>query len=312
MKKKYIISIVILVIIIIGLGSFFIYNNLGVNKQIDKGIELMTQKEYQKSMACFDLVLDDKPDNKKALQLKEMVNNYLDSKDLFDKGDFDKANKKINEINNEYSNYNGFKDDVNSLKDKINKSIKSSKEVDENLDKIREQINKKNYKDAKELIEKLEKSDLDKNQKQQIEDLKGRVNSELSKSEVTDESSNYLGNASIDKKNYLNKLNAIKEQTDGSITGETNPEMKKQASDIYKEWDNALNDIYNTLKAKLPKDKFKELEKDEVKWIKIKEAKAKKAMDEYEGGSMGPLVYTQTLSSETENRCYELVNKYMN
>ncbi|MDU1854311.1 MAG: hypothetical protein E6789_02250, partial [Clostridium baratii] len=230
MKKKYIISIVILVIIIIGLGSFFIYNNLGVNKQIDKGIELMTQKEYQKSMACFDLVLDDKPDNKKALQLKEMVNNYLDSKDLFDKGDFDKANKKINEINNEYSNYNGFKDDVNSLKDKINKSIKSSKEVDENLDKIREQINKKNYKDAKELIEKLEKSDLDKNQKQQIEDLKGRVNSELSKSEVTDESSNYLGNASIDKKNYLNKLNAIKEQTDGSITGETNPEMKKQAS----------------------------------------------------------------------------------
>ncbi|MGG7211369.1 lysozyme inhibitor LprI family protein [Clostridium baratii] len=312
MKKKYIISIVILVIIIIGLGSFFIYNNLGVNKQIDKGIELMTQKEYQKSMACFDLVLDDKPDNKKALQLKEMVNNYLDSKDLFDKGDFDKANKKINEINNEYSNYNGFKDDVNSLKDKINKSIKSSKEVDENLDKIREKINKKNYKDAKELIEKLEKSDLDKNQKQQIEDLKGRVNSELSKSEVTDESSNYLGNASIDKKNYLNKLNAIKEQTDGSITGETNPEMKKQASDIYKEWDNALNDIYNTLKAKLPKDKFKELEKDEVKWIKIKEAKAKKAMDEYEGGSMGPLVYTQTLSSETENRCYELVNKYMN
>ena len=272
----------------------------------------MTQKEYQKSMACFDLVLDDKPDNKKALQLKEMVNNYLDSKDLFDKGDFDKANKKINEINNEYSNYNGFKDDVNSLKDKINKSIKSSKEVDENLDKIREKINKKNYKDAKELIEKLEKSDLDKNQKQQIEDLKGRVNSELSKSEVTDESSNYLGNASIDKKNYLNKLNAIKEQTDGSITGETNPEMKKQASDIYKEWDNALNDIYNTLKAKLPKDKFKELEKDEVKWIKIKEAKAKKAMDEYEGGSMGPLVYTQTLSSETENRCYELVNKYMN
>ncbi|WP_432291620.1 lysozyme inhibitor LprI family protein [Clostridium baratii] len=312
MKKKYIISIVILVIIIIGVGSFFIYNNLGVNKQIDKGIELMTQKEYQKSMACFDLVLDDKPDNKKALQLKEMVNNYLDSKDLFDKGDFDKANKKINEINNEYSNYNGFKDDVNSLKDKINKSIKISKEVDENLDKIREQINKKNYKDAKELIEKLEKSDLDKNQKRQIEDLKGRVNSELSKSEVTDESSNYLGNASIDKKNYLNKLNAIKEQTDGSITGETNAEMKKQASDIYKEWDNALNDIYNTLKAKLPKDKFKELEKDEVKWIKIKEAKAKKAMDEYEGGSMGPLVYTQTLSSETENRCYELVNKYMN
>ena len=144
MKKKYIISIVILVIIIIGLGSFFIYNNLGVNKQIDKGIELMTQKEYQKSMACFDLVLDDKPDNKKALQLKEMVNNYLDSKDLFDKGDFDKANKKINEINNEYSNYNGFKDDVNSLKDKINKSIKSSKEVDENLNKIKEKINKKN------------------------------------------------------------------------------------------------------------------------------------------------------------------------
>ncbi|MDQ0151055.1 hypothetical protein ACFO6R_13915 [Eubacterium multiforme] len=65
MKKKYIIPIVILVIAIIGVGSFFIYKNSGVNKEINKGIELMIQKEYQKSIACFDLVLDDKPNNEK-------------------------------------------------------------------------------------------------------------------------------------------------------------------------------------------------------------------------------------------------------
>ena len=312
MKKKYIIPIVILVIAIIGVGSFFIYKNSGVNKEIDKGIELMTQKEYQKSIACFDLVLDDKPNNEKALQLKSMINNYLDSKDLFDKGDLDEANKKINEINNEYLNYNGFKDDVNSLKDKINKAIKNSKEVNDNLDKIRDQINKKNYQDAKGLIEKLQKSDLNKNQKQQLEDLKGRVNSELSKSEEKSGSTGYLGDAAVDKKNYLNKLNTIKEQTEGSVTGETNPEMQDQAMDIYNQWDNELNDIYGTLKAKLPKDKFKILEKDEIKWIKERDEKAEKVREGYNGARMASFDYRMTLAHETEKRCYELVNKYMN
>lgn len=312
MKKKYIIPIVILVIAIIGVGSFFIYKNSGVNKEIDKGIELITQKEYQKSIACFDLVLDDKPNNEKALQLKGMINNYLDSKDLFDKGDIDEANKKINEINNEYSNYNGFKDDVNSLKDKINKAIKNSKEVNDNLDKIRDQINKKNYQDAKGLIEKLQKSDLNKNQKQQLEDLKGRVNSELSKSEEKSGSTGYLGDAAVDKKNYLNKLNTIKEQTEGSVTGETNPEMQNQAMDIYNQWDNELNDIYGTLKAKLPKDKFKILEKDEIKWIKERDEKAEKVRAGYNGARMASFDYRMNLAHETEKRCYELVNKYMN
>ena len=312
MKKKYIIPIVILIIAILGVGSFFIYKNSGVNKEVNKGIELMTQKQYQEAVACFDLVLEDKPNNEKAVKLKDMVNNYLDSKNLFDKGDFDGANKKINEMNQEYSNYSGFKDDVSNLKDKISKAIKNSKEVNENLDKIRDEINKKNYKEAKNLVDKLEKSDLNKDQKQQLEDLKGRVNSELNKSEEKSGSSGYLGNAAIDKKNYISRLNAIKEETENSVTGSSTVEMRSQASNVYDEWDSALNDIYGTLKAKLPKDKFKQLEKDEIRWIKIKEEKAQKAMDQYKGGTMAPLVKLGTLSSETEKRCYELVNQYMN
>lgn len=312
MKKKYIIPIVILIIAILGVGSFFIYKNSGVNKEVNKGIELMTQKQYQEAVACFDLVLEDKPNNEKAVKLKDMVNNYLDSKNLFDKGDFDGANKKINEMNQEYSNYSGFKDDVSNLKDKISKAIKDSKEVNENLDKIRDEINKKNYKEAKNLVDKLEKSDLNKDQKQQLEDLKGRVNSELNKSEEKSGSSGYLGNAAIDKKNYISRLNAIKEETENSVTGSSTAEMRSQASNVYDEWDSALNDIYGTLKAKLPKDKFKQLEKDEIRWIKIKEEKAQKAMDQYKGGTMAPLVKLGTLSSETEKRCYELVNQYMN
>ncbi|MBP1890115.1 uncharacterized protein YecT (DUF1311 family) [Clostridium moniliforme] len=312
MKKKYIIPIVILIIAILGVGSFFIYKNSGVNKEVNKGIELMTQKQYQEAVACFDLVLEDKPNNEKAVKLKDMVNNYLDSKNLFDKGDFDGANKKINEMNQEYSNYSGFKDDVSNLKDKISKAIKDSKEVNENLDKIRDEISKKNYKEAKNLVDKLEKSDLNKDQKQQLEDLKGRVNSELNKSEEKSGSSGYLGNAAIDKKNYISRLNAIKEETENSVTGSSTVEMRSQASNVYDEWDSALNDIYGTLKAKLPKDKFKQLEKDEIRWIKIKEEKAQKAMDQYKGGTMAPLVKLGTLSSETEKRCYELVNQYMN
>lgn len=183
MRKKYIIPIVILVIIILGVGSVFIYRNVSTNKEINKGIELMSQKEYEKSLACFDLALDSNSNNDKALQLKEMVNTYLDSKKLFESGEVDEANKEINDINQEYSNYNGFKDDVNDLKNQINSDIKNNKEINDKIDKVRGEIDKKDYNEAKSLITNLEKEKLDKNQKQQVEDLKGRVNSELEKIE---------------------------------------------------------------------------------------------------------------------------------
>ncbi|MGH4050005.1 MAG: hypothetical protein ACREVX_01425 [Clostridium sp.] len=184
MNKKYKLIIAgVIGIIILGTGSFFIYRNLSANKIVKKGIELMTKKEYNKSIAAFDLALDDKPNDKEVLESKDMIEKYLEAKKLFDEGKTEEANKEVIEISRNYSNFNGFNKDVDSLKAEINESIKKDTETSNNINKVRELVKVKKYDEGKKLIDGLGKEKLSENQTQQIEDLKSVISSELSRIE---------------------------------------------------------------------------------------------------------------------------------
>lgn len=178
--KIIIISIAIVILILLGVGAFYIYKNYSVNKIVNKAIEYIDEKEYDKAIATLNIALDEKSNDSKAVNLKDMINTYLEAKKLYEDNNLNEANSKINEIKN-YSNYTKFKDDVNSLKENINSGIKKIKEIDSDLSKIRDLINKNKFNQAKDMLDKLEKEKLSKIQKQQVSDLKGRVNSELSK-----------------------------------------------------------------------------------------------------------------------------------
>lgn len=179
-KNVIIVSSVVLLCIIIAIGSFFVYRNHNINVMIDKGIKYIDNKNYEKAVATFDLVLNEKSNDEKAIVLRNMINKYLDAKNLYDNNELDKANYTIGEIKN-YSNYKGFKDDVNLLKKNVSNSIKNSKSIDEKISKIRALIDEKKYSEAKKNIDNIEKEKLNANQKQQVSDLKGRVDSELDK-----------------------------------------------------------------------------------------------------------------------------------
>ena len=152
----------------------------------------------------------------------------------------------------EYSNYKELKEDVDSLKDKINKSMDDNKEIDKSIDNIRDLINKDEYTKAKynkkvcvsrersvTLQAKLQNKNLDENQKKTLEDLKGRVDSELGKSDENSSSSNKENsntsntNTSSTSKSdmalarikYLNRLNDIQNQIDSMEPGDTTAEM---------------------------------------------------------------------------------------
>jgi uncharacterized protein YecT (DUF1311 family) len=49
----------------------------------------------------------------------------------------------------------------------------------------------------------------------------------------------------------------------------------------------------------------------QIQWINIRDSIAEKNGKKFEGGTMQPLVYTDSLGETTKERCYELVNKYM-
>lgn len=115
------------------------------------------------------------------------------------------------------------------------------------------------------------------------------------------------------KQIYLDKLEAIKvglKDLDELYAGNT-MEMTGAASQEYERWDAALNEIYGVLKTQLSKTEISSLEKEEVQWIKDKQAKAEASAAEWEGGTGASLAFTSSLASTTKDRCYELVNKYM-
>lgn len=184
MNKKYkIITINVTVLILVGV-SIFLYKNFNTNKIVKKGLELMSQKEYKKAIASFELALDEKPDEKEALEGKEMLEEYISAKELLNEGKVEEANKKISGINSNYTNFSGFSDDVNELRSQIDDSIKKDEKINGSISKVRELINKKSYDEAKKLIDKIGQEKLNKNQSIQVEDLGARVSNELAKIDI--------------------------------------------------------------------------------------------------------------------------------
>jgi len=115
------------------------------------------------------------------------------------------------------------------------------------------------------------------------------------------------------KQIYLDKLEAIKvglKDLDELYAGST-IEMQYAAGQEYERWDAILNEIYGVLKTQLSKTEMSKLEKEEVQWIKDKEAEADKVSKEWEGGTGQNGAIMSSLASTTKDRCYELVNKYM-
>ncbi|MGG7078412.1 hypothetical protein [Clostridium sardiniense] len=184
MNKKYKIIVSGIVMFILVGVSAILYKNLNTNKVVEKGLELMSQKEYKKAIASFELALDEKPDEKEALEGKEMIEKYISAKEFLNDGQAEEANKKISEINSNYTNFSGFSDDVNELKNQIDDSIKKDEKINGSISEVRELINKKSYDEAKKLIDKIGKEKLNENQRIQVEDLGARVSTELSKIDI--------------------------------------------------------------------------------------------------------------------------------
>ncbi|MDY3206037.1 lysozyme inhibitor LprI family protein, partial [Clostridium baratii] len=198
-------------------------------------------------------------------------------------------------------------DNIEGLREKINEGLKTNKDIDSSISKARDLIENKKYEEAKKVLDKINSSDLKENQKQTIDDLKGRVDSEIKNKEQSKKES-----LATERIKFLNELNDIQKDINEMPAGDTTAEMHEFADNEYKLWDNALNKIYRYLKNNLPQDKFKALDQDEVRWIKEKEAKAKDAADKFKGGTAEPVVYLGALADETKDRCYKLVNEYMN
>ncbi|WP_081705817.1 lysozyme inhibitor LprI family protein [Clostridium sp. Ade.TY] len=318
-KRQLIITIIIaIIILIVGGTTFFIYQGESKNKGIEKAKQLIEQRQYDKALASFELVLDEDSGNIEAIEGKDMLDKYIEAEKNVKDCDFKKAEEEIKELPSSYTNYSFFKSDVDKLKEKIEEGLKANTSTVNDINKLRTLIDNKKYDEAKKLVNKLNNEKLTEEQKNTVKDLNARLSAEIKISSQSNEANNdsnsnksQSNSTALSKEKYLGELNNIQRKADNVYVGDTDPEMREAIGYIYTLWDNELNRIYQDLKNNLPKDQFKKLEKEEVQWIKEKKRIAQKEADQYKGGTLAPLTYTSTEAEETKKRCYELVNNYM-
>lgn len=87
--------------------------------------------------------------------------------------------------------------------------------------------------------------------------------------------------------------------------------MKKVEGDRYDLWDALLNEVYGVLKEQLSKEEMNQLRVEQRNWITYRDDTAKEASLNYQGGTQEHLEYVVVLADLTEERCYELVEEFM-
>ncbi|MGM8365763.1 lysozyme inhibitor LprI family protein [Virgibacillus sp. W0181] len=115
------------------------------------------------------------------------------------------------------------------------------------------------------------------------------------------------------KEEYLNKINDTKKEVDEmEATDSSTYALKKLENDRWDAWDDLLNEMYGILEEQLSAEKMDQLRKKQRNWIKYRDDSALEASEKYKGGTQERVEYVAVLANLTEERCYELVETFMN
>ncbi len=91
------------------------------------------------------------------------------------------------------------------------------------------------------------------------------------------------------------------------VNAETTPEMVEYTGRMYEVADDCLNYIWNLVRYNVDEDEYATILEEQRAWIAEKEAKAKEASDEFEGGTFAPVTYNDVLATLTMERCEALI-----
>lgn len=118
------------------------------------------------------------------------------------------------------------------------------------------------------------------------------------------------------KYEYLAKLEDLEEEVNNStplsLLEEESPyAMIDRSKSKYKAWDDMLNEVYCLIETQLSNNEFEDFKNKQSKWLNYRERMAQEEADEFEGMVFTKVQYNLTLAKLTEERCYEIVNKYL-
>ena len=90
------------------------------------------------------------------------------------------------------------------------------------------------------------------------------------------------------------------------LFAQTQAEMNQTAIENFKKADNELNQVYKKLVKKLNEKEKKLLITAQKNWIRFRDSKCEFEKEEYNGGSIQPLIHYTCLTECTEDRIKDL------
>lgn len=118
----------------------------------------------------------------------------------------------------------------------------------------------------------------------------------------------------IHKYEYIAKLDDLDESVTQSDTlhhEESTSEMIQIEENKFSKWDEMLSEICALLTNQLNKKELEEFKDKQQNWLNYRENIANKDADKFEGMNFAEVQYNSTLTELTKERCYEIVNTYL-
>ncbi|GIM29366.1 hypothetical protein CPJCM30710_20320 [Clostridium polyendosporum] len=175
--KKYLSILIFCIVIFTGCSSRL------ADKAIEQGKLELSNKEYDKAVASFQLALDEDSNNKEAKELKDIIDGYLKAKKAYDNNNLDESKKLVEGINEKYMNLS-IKDDIDKLKADIKDAQQTIAEINQSIEKLNILVNDKKYDEAKALSQELNGKHLSDEQRGKLAEIVKRMNDELAKIEA--------------------------------------------------------------------------------------------------------------------------------
>lgn len=171
LNKKVFLAIgaVVLSLVFVGCG------NNSVNKMIGEAKQDISNNEYEKAVDVLQLAINQDPTNKEANDLMQITQGYTGALMHYNDGEYEEANKELNEITADYSKLS-IKSDIDELKSEIAFQESKTEVVDSYINTAAKLVKEKKYDEAKAEIEKIDVNSPNKEQKERVNDLLKEIN----------------------------------------------------------------------------------------------------------------------------------------
>ncbi|MEC2074482.1 lysozyme inhibitor LprI family protein [Metabacillus fastidiosus] len=286
------------------------------DKAMKQAYAALQNEEFDKAAASFELALDENPGDQEASKAYEQLTLFKEVKEANDEKDWDVSIEKADQLLKKTDLLPSLKQELEKYKKTAIDNKEKQSTLHDQLAEIEALINKQNYTEAEKQLKQLKEGKSLENEQQKVNELSDSVKDALQNKakEETVQPKEKETEGPSKKNEYLQKLAKVESSfgdLDHLYESGTTYELKEAEGEVYKRWDNLLNEIYGELKKQLPASEMNELRNEQREWIKNRDKQADEASANFEGGTFAGVQYLSSLGQITRERCYELVNNYI-